>query len=338
MISIIVPVYNGEKYLRECIDSIICQKEVPIEVLLIDDGSTDSSLEICREYEKIDSRIVVIHKENTGVSDTRNLGIEIARGEYIMFVDADDFLHPSALQKVSLCLQAHQFPDMVIWGFEITPKCAAGDGEMIAQHTDGFAPKELLHHIISIDSKKRLMGFVWRCAYKKEMLNKNRIRFSRELKMAEDFKFLLEAVLASGEVPVLNDSLYYYRKNDSSVTARYKENVHRDMLSVNQWMEETICSKYPEFKVGLDCCCAETYIGALQNLCNPGSIFGLRQRIRMAKEMKAQHCYGDKIKVALFQRHNLTLKRRMVYAMLLLGFEPIYIFLFSIKKKTICVR
>lgn len=90
MISIIVPIYNAEKYLNRCITSLLQQTYSNIEILLIDDGSTDHSLEICRKYR--DSRIRVISKQNEGVSATRNLGIELAKGEYIMFCDADDFV------------------------------------------------------------------------------------------------------------------------------------------------------------------------------------------------------------------------------------------------------
>ena len=90
MISIIVPVYNTEKYLRECLDSILAQTYTDIEVILIDDGSKDGSLSICQEYASIDKRVRVYHKENSGVSDTRNFGIEHANGEFISFCDSDD--------------------------------------------------------------------------------------------------------------------------------------------------------------------------------------------------------------------------------------------------------
>ena len=92
LISIIVPVYNVEEYLPACLDSIINQTYTEIEIILVDDGSTDSSGEICDRYAKIDERVKVIHKSNGGLSDSRNVGIQVAKGEYIGFVDSDDYV------------------------------------------------------------------------------------------------------------------------------------------------------------------------------------------------------------------------------------------------------
>ena len=94
MISIIVPVYNVDKYIERCIQSIINQTYKNLEIILIDDGSTDKSGAICDKYSKIDNRINVIHKKNGGLSEARNVGLDIARGDYIGFVDSDDYIHP----------------------------------------------------------------------------------------------------------------------------------------------------------------------------------------------------------------------------------------------------
>ena len=92
LISVVIPVYNTEKYLKECIDSVINQSYNNLEIILVDDGSTDNSLEICNKYADMDKRIKVIHKNNGGLSDARNVGIENANGKYITFVDSDDFI------------------------------------------------------------------------------------------------------------------------------------------------------------------------------------------------------------------------------------------------------
>lgn len=91
-ISIIVPIYNVEKYLERCILSIIKQTYQNIEIILVNDGSTDSSIEICKKYSKIDSRILLIDKENGGLSDARNVGLQVAKGDYVLFVDSDDYM------------------------------------------------------------------------------------------------------------------------------------------------------------------------------------------------------------------------------------------------------
>lgn len=337
MISVIIPVYNGERYLRECIDSVLCQRDVLMEVLLIDDGSTDNSLKICCEYEASDSRIRVFHKENSGVSDTRNFGIDHASGEYIVFVDADDYLMPEALSRIEEGLQQNSMPDMLLWGFVSTENRPMGNSRLLQAHPNGFSSRELLHHLITIDAKQRLSGYIWRCAFKRELLNSHGIRFVQHLKMAEDFKFLLDAVLVAGIIPVIQDALYVYRANDCSVTARYKENVHRDMFWVNSWMKTHVCKIYAELKMSVDCLCAETYIVALQNLCNPGTVYSVWDRIRKAREIFVEYSYRSKVISALKQWKVLTWKRRLVYLMLWMGLESIYIILFSCKKKTLSV-
>lgn len=97
--SIIIPVYNVEKYLNECVDSVLNQKNVDYEIILVDDGSTDNSGQICDEYLKKHSNVSVIHKVNGGLSDARNAGLESAEGDYILFVDSDDKIEENSLSK-----------------------------------------------------------------------------------------------------------------------------------------------------------------------------------------------------------------------------------------------
>ena len=100
LISIIVPVYNVEKYIHECVDSIINQTYKNIEIILVDDGSPDNCGKICDEYAKKDNRIKVIHKPNGGLSDARNHGIDVANGEWLMFIDSDDWIEPNMAEKL----------------------------------------------------------------------------------------------------------------------------------------------------------------------------------------------------------------------------------------------
>ena len=118
VISVIVPIYKVEQYLRQCVDSILNQTHSALEVILVDDGSPDGSGKICDEYAARDSRVRVIHKKNGGLSDARNAGIEIARGDYIAFVDSDDWLDIDALKKVlaklTTLVARGTAPDMMI--------------------------------------------------------------------------------------------------------------------------------------------------------------------------------------------------------------------------------
>ena len=104
LISIIIPVYNAEKYLKKCLDSVINQTYKNLEIILVDDGSTDKSPEICDKYAEKDSRIIVLHKENGGVSSSRNAGLDIFKGEYLSFVDSDDYVEPDYIEYLYIFL------------------------------------------------------------------------------------------------------------------------------------------------------------------------------------------------------------------------------------------
>ena len=104
MVSIIVPIYNAEQYLRRCVDSILNQEYTDYELLLVNDGSTDASGDICEEYGDRDPRVIVIQKENTGVSDSRNRALDRARGKYLQFLDSDDWITPDATRLFVRCL------------------------------------------------------------------------------------------------------------------------------------------------------------------------------------------------------------------------------------------
>ena len=180
LISIIIPVYNCSKYINKCIDSIISQKGVDYEILLIDDGSTDSSGNICDLYAKKHKNIMVYHKENEGVSAARNTGIDKCRGEYITFVDSDDFLEPNALSlKLKKLIELDV--DIVIGSFnKVSPE---GDLNASIQNTDGDSlldANEIVEYTISYlrnPRKKQMLMSCWGKLFRMSIITKNSIRF-----------------------------------------------------------------------------------------------------------------------------------------------------------------
>ena len=124
LVSVIIPVYNVEKYLERCVDSVLAQTYTNLEIILIDDGSTDTSGKICDEYAQKDARIRVLHKKNTGIADTRNIGLDISKGEYIAFVDSDDFV-ASIFIEVAMDAMLNEQCDLVA----LTDGIAFWDGE-----------------------------------------------------------------------------------------------------------------------------------------------------------------------------------------------------------------
>lgn len=169
-ISIIVPVFNVEKYLDRCITNIINQSYSNIEIIIINDGSTDNSLDICNKYKKIDNRIIVINQENQGLSAVRNKGIDIATGEYILFVDSDDILNVDLLKNIEsllnkendvICFQ-HSINDSMEYTYlDIEDKLKLSGEDFL----------ELLYE------KNKMFCVVWKYCYRKEFLDENKLKF-----------------------------------------------------------------------------------------------------------------------------------------------------------------
>lgn len=230
-ISIIVPVFNVELYLSKCIESILNQKYNNIEVLLINDGSTDNSGEICDKFANKDNRIKVIHKKNEGVSIARNIGLKYSTGEYIAFVDGDDFVNENIYTTLYSRINNSRF-DLVMCRFyrsfsngeNIVENEPLREGEYLKDNIY----KELILPMIGNDfdnmGKSLIMGTTWRCLYKKEIIKKNRIEFPI-IKIAEDMIFNLNYLAYCNYVYIEKEPLYYYRYNYNSATKKYITNL-----------------------------------------------------------------------------------------------------------------
>lgn len=200
LISVIVPVYNTAKYLASCVKSISEQSYENLEILLIDDGSTDQSPAICDELAKSDARIVVIHKANGGVSSARNLGLERANGEYIAFVDSDDSLSLDCFEKMMNKAWQTQ-ADCVFSG--------VWDEKMNSEILSGLKTIEFIIY-------ENKFGGVWGKIYKKSLLNG--INFALDEKVGEDFSFLFDYFTKCDKVAFISENLYNYRvESDTSV-------------------------------------------------------------------------------------------------------------------------
>lgn len=222
-ISVIVPVYNVEKYLSRCIDSLIRQSYSNIEILLVDDGSKDESLSICKEYEAKDSRIHVFHKENEGLGLTRNYGVEQATGEYITFVDSDDYLTLDAIDSM-VKKAVETDADVVIASHYYKNK--KQEIELSERLYCGTEIKEILMvHMMGNNGNQldALSYTAWGKLYKKEIFTKNRLLFPSERKLIwEDLAFSVEAYPLCEKVYILHKPVYYYCFNEGSLTHTYK--------------------------------------------------------------------------------------------------------------------
>lgn len=219
-ISVIVPVYNTGQLLRRCITSILNQSHYEMEILLINDGSTDESAKICDEFAILDNRVQVIHKKNEGVSIARNTGLALAQGEYIGFVDSDDWVEPE-MYKI-LLERANKFGADVVM-CDATTVYSNGSLEkdtIFSLETSCRLCKENL----TAENLVELAGSAWKGIYKKELLRKYNIFFERELPLSEDRIFNLR-VLGHGKVLYYEKSEYYnrYVRRGSAVSRYYPD-------------------------------------------------------------------------------------------------------------------
>ena len=234
-VSIIVPIYNVEKYLSRCLDSLVGQTMDDIEIITVNDGSLDNSLSILRDYSKKDSRIIVINQENYGVSEARNAGIALARGEYIAFVDPDDWIekdmYTTMYQKaieydcdIVMCSYVREFNShSKIKEFDLPRELYLPKEEL-----NSFILRRLIGPINDEIANPELLdawGPVWSKMYKRDLLINNAISFTdlKEIGTNEDSLFNMEAIYYSESCCFINKPLYHYwKENETSITSYYK--------------------------------------------------------------------------------------------------------------------
>ena len=213
-ISVIIPVYNSEKYLEKCIDSILGQTFQDFELLLIDDGSTDSSGEICDRYAVHDSRIKVLHKPNGGVSSARNIGIELALGDWITFVDSDDWVESNYLS--TMISHVVDGVDIVIsYPRTFTPNSY----DLPAEHYEGLISAENFSLLFSECGMGKYTYSVTKL-YRRTFINKEKLRFDETLSMGEDHIFLYQSFLKARSVYVSKSIVYNYRYVEGGLSKR----------------------------------------------------------------------------------------------------------------------
>lgn len=239
LISVIVPIYNTEKYLRKCIESILSQSYRNIELLLINDGSPDSSAEICREYLDKDKRCYYFEKENGGLSDARNYGIERATGEYITFVDSDDFLMDLALEKLHATALLGE-SDLVVGGFchFDSPNFYIFDRKRFGNLPITIVEKEFAVNQMDEMFEVPFLCYstAWGKLYKSSLFKEIRYPLG---KYAEDQFTTWKLYLASEKIAVCNHTIYAYRKNYEGLSLNFNLS-HLDYIdALEERIEET---------------------------------------------------------------------------------------------------
>lgn len=274
LVSIIVPVYNKEKYLAKCLNSIINQTYKNLEIILINDASKDKSLEICKLYQKYDSRIVIIDKKkNEGVSAARNSGLDIARGDYIGFVDADDFIKGNMYEIMVKYIDTYNV-DFVQCGAVIDGKnfWYTDNDVTLFNNND-----EIISHFIS---DYTVSSEVWNKLYKKEFIG-NR-RFDLKYSKNEDLLFVFDTVKEANKMLLTNRLLYYYEYGkDNSLTKDFSFKKDEGLFLYIDRLIEYIDKYYPKYNKKLKNKLAAHYVYILRELLNSRSF---KKEIKTIKE------------------------------------------------------
>lgn len=216
-VSIIVPVYNVEKYLPKCLDSLLGQTFNDIEIICVDDGSTDGSGEILGVYAQRDSRIKIVTKENGGLFSARHEGMKYINGKYVIFVDSDDWVSESLVEK-SLEAASDENTDVVVFGaFSVREK----DGKTVCKR-GGYDYAKIPEKF----NRKNIFKYpptAWSKMYRSDFIKRNNIRF-QEIKNGEDQLFFIHAMLCANKIKVVRENLYYYIKSRAgAITAVNKK-------------------------------------------------------------------------------------------------------------------
>lgn len=250
MISIIVPIYNVEQFLHCCIDSILAQTFTDWELLLIDDGSPDKSGEICDEYAKKDSRIRVFHKENGGVSSARNLGLDKAQGEWVTFIDADDYILPDFIKGLYRPIEEGESVDFVHGGC-----CNVKNGEIVSvnQSYDNYIGDNSGYVF------RMFRGLTVSKLFSLENVNHSvdgrPLRFDEKMKIAEDMAFTMDYLLSVKRYAFVEEKGYCYRIDNICSATRSKRKVkyETELHSFRHLYKSTI-SYINRYNIGIDDC------------------------------------------------------------------------------------
>lgn len=261
LISVIIPIYNCEKYIRQCLKSILQQSYTNFEIIVIDDGSKDNSTAVIKSCMQQDSRIRLVCQENAGVSRARNKGIEIAVGDIIVFIDADDWISFDFLERVSK--EYDEEIDLLQFDYFLVEKATIrkhyfNESCIFEKNGNGNTVENLIHSIISpslypMSDSQYSVGVPWGKAYKKDIIIKNSIAFNEEISLNEDVLFNLQYLLYCTRIKYIAEPVYFYRKYEESSMKKLDKNFEKAISQRLRLLTEydKFGRQYPMYAKGL---------------------------------------------------------------------------------------
>lgn len=253
LFSVIVPIYKVEKYIDQCVDSIISQSCADFELILVDDGSTDHCPVICDQYTSKDNRIIAVHKENGGIVSARQAGVAIASGEYVVCVDGDDWIAPEYLQKIKEVIDTNN-PDVICCGyynaFENT-NIEVHPNERQGYYSRNDLEREIFPSLVAGKGGKGFSPSLWAKAFRRTIYQQQQL-VNVKVVMGEDTACVYPTVFHAQDMYVLSDCLYYYRQNPTSVTKSKKAFPWDGPMFRGKHIENTIDQTFMNFREQTD--------------------------------------------------------------------------------------
>lgn len=240
LVSIIIPVYNVEKYLHKCLESVTNQTYKNIEIIIVNDGSTDSSKNICEKFQKSDRRIRLINKSNEGLSLARKAGFVEAKGEYVLFIDSDDFINKEYIEN--MFLNKEDNADIIISKIVYSYNSYEDEIKTTLCDKKNYTSKDIL---IKMLLNKEVKDFAWGKLFKKDLIKEEYFTNSR---VFEDIEFTHRVVLNAKTIAYSNNSIYYYVQRENSLLSSTFNESKLYLIEVTEFMINNIVKRYPELK------------------------------------------------------------------------------------------
>ncbi|WP_432354368.1 glycosyltransferase [Sporosarcina sp. A2] len=323
-VSVIVPIYNVEAYLSKCIRSIQNQKLNDIQIILVDDGSTDKSLSICKEYAKEDKRIHLIEKSNGGVSSARNAGLEAAVGEYVGFVDPDDWIKADMYEsmynqvkktgtEVCICNYVNEYKN----------NSEAISLNIHSDVLDGKDIKKLVADMVApatINSNETaIMGSVWRTLISNRLIKTSEIKFNEEIHLMEDLLFIIETLLVCNKISIDNGYYYHYFHSSNSAMNLYRKNFYALNLKV-YYLLTSILEKKPinsTLSHHMNIRYVNIGFNSIVNEIRIGNKKSIREKLTLIHDVSHDEKVKDILKSLNYDK--LTLRKRLVLKSIIEG-------------------
>lgn len=235
--SVIIPVYNSEKTIKRCIESITLQNRADVEIIIINDGSTDKTESICKALQTAHENIIYITKENGGVSSARNSGLSVATGEYVMFVDSDDYIYDKCFDTIDRYIKSNA--DFYQFGFSIVANGLVKEVREFSEcKINTPSEKEAF---ISNGIVTRSINSPWAKIYKRKIIHDNDLTFCQDLSIGEDLSFVFSFLLLADTFERLSDKIYFADiGNDESLSRKYREDLAEQLIGVYDSMVKAL--------------------------------------------------------------------------------------------------